>query len=477
MPWPSLTNLLRTISSPPLLRALILSAAFLLFFLLLSPNPLFRPHTGAAPTAVSAHAPTSPSHLLFGIASSARSWPRRKPYLRLWWRPGLLHGTVFLDSPIASDGDDPRLPPTRVSADTSRFPYAFERGLRSAVRVARIVKELVDGVVGNGSSDDADIRWVVLGDDDTVFFPDNLAGTLTKYDWKRWYYVGGRSESVEQNAKHSFSMAFGGGGFAISFPLAKVLASALDSCLVRYAHLYGSDDRVFSCLAELGVGLTHEPGFHQVDVHGDIFGILSAHPLTPLISLHHIDRVEPLFPGMTRMAALEHLSKAVDIDPGRILQQAVCYDSLKLLTISISWGYAVQVFEGNQLLTDLLSVPKTFTSWKRGRDASLGSYMFNTKEPDKDPCKRPNVYYLKSVVLHKNRAQSNYTRDALGNCQKRKSTMKDLKQIIVFSQRLYHQPGEAIRRECCEVLQTSSETVMEIDIRKCKDGELIAMHR
>jgi hypothetical protein len=30
--------------------------------------------------------------------------------------------------------------------------------------------------------------------------------------------------------------------------------------------LYGSDARVFSCLAELGVGLTHEPGFHQVKI-------------------------------------------------------------------------------------------------------------------------------------------------------------------------------------------------------------------
>jgi hypothetical protein len=59
-------------------------------------------------------------------------------------------------------------------------------------------------------------------------------------------------------------MGFGGGGFAISYSLAKVLARVLDSCLVRYAHLYGSDARIFSCLAELGVGLSHEPGFHQV---------------------------------------------------------------------------------------------------------------------------------------------------------------------------------------------------------------------
>lgn len=104
----------------------------------------------------------------------------------------------------------------------------------------------------------------MLGDDDTVFFLENLAGTLAKYDWEQWYYIGSLSESAEQNAKHFFDMAFGGGGFAISYPLAKVLSKVMDSCLMRYGHLFGSDARVFACLAELGVGLTREPGFHQV---------------------------------------------------------------------------------------------------------------------------------------------------------------------------------------------------------------------
>ncbi|KAH9744414.1 hypothetical protein KPL70_003695 [Citrus sinensis] len=61
-------------------------------------------------------------------------------------------------------------------------------------------------------------------------------------------------------------MAFGEAGFAISSPLAKVLAKVFDSCVERYPHLYGSDSRVYSCLAELGVGLTREPGFHQVQI-------------------------------------------------------------------------------------------------------------------------------------------------------------------------------------------------------------------
>ena len=108
------------------------------------------------------------------------------------------------------------------------------------------------------------MRWFVFGDDDTVFFVDNLVTVLSKYDHRKWWYVGSNSEFYDQNVRYSFDMAFGGGGFAISASLGKVLARVLDSCLMRYAHLYGSDSRIFSCLAELGVALTHEPGFHQV---------------------------------------------------------------------------------------------------------------------------------------------------------------------------------------------------------------------
>lgn len=145
-----------------------------------------------------------------------------------------------------------------ISGDTSRFPYSFPRGLRSAIRVARIVKETVE------LFDSDEIRWYVFGDDDTVFMTENIVRMLNKYDYRKWFYIGSNSESYEQNFRHSFDMAFGGGGFAISRSLAKVLARVLDSCLMRYPHVYGSDSRVYSCLVELGVELTNEPGFHQV---------------------------------------------------------------------------------------------------------------------------------------------------------------------------------------------------------------------
>lgn len=103
-----------------------------------------------------------------------------------------------------------------------------------------------------------------MGDDDTVFIPDNLVTVLSKYDHNQFYYIGYPSESHLQNLAFYYNMAFGGGGFAISYALAKALEKTLDDCLHKYPTLYGSDERIHACVTELGVPLTKEPGFHQV---------------------------------------------------------------------------------------------------------------------------------------------------------------------------------------------------------------------
>ncbi|KAB1220083.1 hypothetical protein CJ030_MR3G005570 [Morella rubra] len=58
-------------------------------------------------------------------------------------------------------------------------------------------------------------------------------------------------------------MAFGGAGFALSYPLVEALATKLDDCIERYMHVGLSDFMLHLCLADLGVSLTHEKGFHQ----------------------------------------------------------------------------------------------------------------------------------------------------------------------------------------------------------------------
>lgn len=157
----------------------------------------------------------------------------------------------------------------RVLAGDSVFQRHFQvqlhqsAGKEIALRISRVVSETLRLEWG-------DVRWFVMGDDDTVFFVENLVRVLSKYDHRQMYYLGSSSESHIQNIFFSYSMAYGGGGFAISYPLAKELEKMQDRCIQRYPSLYGSDDRIQACMAELGVPLTKEVGFHQV-IHNQLF--------------------------------------------------------------------------------------------------------------------------------------------------------------------------------------------------------------
>lgn len=201
---------------------------------------------------------TNTSHLLFGIGGSAKTWKDRQHYSELWWKPNITRGYVWLNEKPGKDEPWPETsPPYQVSEDSSRFKYTSIS--RSAVRITRIVSESFRLGLDN-------VRWFVMGDDDTVFFVENLVAVLSKYDHRQMYYIGGSSESVEQDVMHSYGMAFGGGGFAISYPLAAVLVRVLDGCIDRYSNFYGSDQKIQGCLSEVGVSLTKELGFHQVSL-------------------------------------------------------------------------------------------------------------------------------------------------------------------------------------------------------------------
>lgn len=171
-------------------------------------------------------------------------------------------------------------------------------------------------------------------------------------------------------------------------------------------------------------------------MRGDLFGMLSAHPLSPLVSLHHLDAVNPIFPKMSKTQALEHLFNGVNVDPTRILQQTVCYDPVYSLTASVAWGYSVQVFEGNEFLPDLLTPQRTFMPWRRGGNAEFTRFMFNIREYPKDPCKRPFVFFMESVTSGgKNGIWSNYIRHDVADCN-RGYAMKNLELVRVLSQKL-----------------------------------------
>ncbi|KAE8706346.1 Detected protein of confused Function [Hibiscus syriacus] len=292
--------------------------------------------------------PTEIHHVVFGIAASSKLWQRRKEYIKIWYKPDRMRGVVWLDNRVKYSAEDNKtLPPVRFSGDTSKFAYANKQGHRSAIRISRIV-----------------------------------------------------TETLRMEMDGVRCMAYGGGGFAISYPLAKALSKMQDRCIQRYPGLYGSDDRIQACMAELGVPLTKERGFHQYDVYGNLFGLLAAHPITPLVSLHHLDVVEPIYPNMTRTQALKHLLLPAKLDSAGIMQQSICYDRNRTWTISVSWGFAIQVFRGIFSPREMEMPSRTFLNWYKRADYT--AYSFNTRPVARNPCQKPFVFYMSSVRMDAN---------------------------------------------------------------------------
>uniref|UniRef100_A0A161XV07 Uncharacterized protein n=1 Tax=Daucus carota subsp. sativus TaxID=79200 RepID=A0A161XV07_DAUCS len=369
---------------------------------------------------------TKIKHIAFGIAASEFFWENRKEYIKQWWRPGETRGVVWLDKNVSTDRNE-GLPEIRISGDTSQFKYTNTQGDRSALRIARVVSETLR--LGM-----KDIRWFVMGDDDTVFMVENVVRVLSKYDHNELYYIGCISESHVQNIVFSYAMAFGGGGFALSYPLAKELERIHDRCIQRYPGLYGSDDRMQACMAELGVPLTREHGFHQYDVYGNLLGLLGAHPVTPLVSLHHLDVLDPVYPKMTRVQAIHHLFEAAKYDSASIAQQSICYDRNREWSISVSWGYVVQIIRGVLSPRELEMPTRTFLNWYKKADYT--AYAFNTRPFARQPCQKPYVYYMTSMRYDEKRRQivafHSLNKDSYPNCRWQMDSPEEIDDVIVM---------------------------------------------
>ncbi|XP_024009897.1 uncharacterized protein LOC18015143 [Eutrema salsugineum] len=480
-------------SSPCSFTAIILLLIFLSYFLYsfsfisflnpYSPSkipntllvPVIRLGSGQKPT----EEKTELKHIVFGIAASSNLWKRRREYVKTWWRPnGEMKGAVWLDKPVndtVSSHSSALLPEIKISSDTSSFKYRYRNGHRSAIRITRIVSETVRML--NGTESERNVRWVVMGDDDTVFFPENLVRVLRKYDHKQFYYIGAPSESHLQNLhQFSYGMAYGGGGFAISYPLAKVLEKMQDRCIERYSDLYGSDDRIHACMAELGVPLTREVGFHQFDVYGNLLGLLSVHPQAPIVSIHHLDVVEPIFPKTSRVKAIKRLMIPAKLDSASLVQQSICYDTSRQWTMSISWGYTVHITR-TYMPARMMEVPtRTFNDWHKRHDFT--NLAFNTRPVTYTDCQRPRVFFMSHVLNDSSSGStvSVYLRHNEWNpkCDWGIPDPSDINRIFVYKKPDPDRWNKAPRRDCCRLLPTTNKGAMVINVTACAHDEIVA---
>lgn len=144
----------------------------------------------------------------------------------------------------------------------------------------------------------------------------------------------------------------------------------------------------------------------QMDLHGDVSGLLSSHPTAPLLSLHHFGSVAPLFPGMDRRGSVLHIMKAANVDQSRMLQQSICHVRASNWNFSVSWGYSVHIYE------NLMRPIETFGPWVRGRHPL---FMFNTRPVSRNPCQAPHWFFFASIEQENERVVTSYTRMFMRN--------------------------------------------------------------
>ncbi|CAA0805811.1 Protein of unknown function (DUF604 [Striga hermonthica] len=414
---------------------------------------------------------TNLTHIAFGLMGSVPTWPHRRAYLESWWRPNVTRGYVYLDRPP---------PPNLLPWPPTAPPYRVVDNLTDYYRRARpkkpLMPRMVHGILELFREEHDNVRWVVMGDDDSIFFVDNIADVLAEYDHTKYYYLGWHSETVISNHWFSFDQAFGGGGIVMSYPLAEALARDMDGCLVRYANSSSADLITMTCIADIGVNLTPHKGIHQVDLHGDFSGYLSAHPKVPLMTFHHFDAMDPIFPNMNRFQSTRHLMTAADADQSRLLQQTICYHRQLNWSFSVSWGYSAQIYE-TLFPRSYLQLPiETFHPWAKG-NPKPPFYMFNTRPRANDSCLTPHWFFLDSVYknVRGDEIVTSYVRAwhrGLPPCPAAGNHSADsVSKIRVVSPALKRLQTD--RCECCDIMSVDGGTA-EVKFRECKRDEIIA---
>lgn len=290
---------------------------------------------------ISVKKPSSPL-LAFGFCSSRVTVGERISDLTQWW-DSRLSGIVLVDNEVPADL--PTLPTgLRVQAVTKSWQF-----VSAAERCAW--GQLTDIHTAFPEAD-----WYILGDDDTLFVPEALETVLSQYDASKPWFMGSISESPKQNHDYGLALlstgaqlgsyAFGGGGIIISKALMHIIIPDYQKCLHDHAGMFGGDQRIAACVKVLAPGteLTILKGMHQIDtIHHetDLQAMLEAHPVQPLLSLHHMADV-PL-PGL---GDLHGLRNQIRKNPYGALQQSVC-QSEQHGTFSVSAGLSVRWWDAS----------------------------------------------------------------------------------------------------------------------------------
>lgn len=176
----------------------------------------------------------------------------------------------------------------------------------------------------------------------------------------------------------------------------------------------------------------------QWDIRGNAHGLLAAHPLSPFITIHHVEAVDPLYPGLSSLGSLKLFTKAMKAYSMGFLQRSICYDRGEKLTFAVSLGYVVQVFPTIVPPRELERSEQTYVAWNR--NSHRMEFDFDTRDPYRSVCKKPIMFFLNNIGKNENTTLGSYRRAKGKDDLKRKVfcfplsyPLPDVTEILVVS--------------------------------------------
>jgi hypothetical protein len=208
----------------------------------------------------------------------------------------------------------------------------------------------------------AKAQWFAIGDDDTIWFMNNLLKTLQQYNSADTIYLGDMSDRTISITRHGRYYAYGGGGVILSRPLASLFARHTHECK-RFTHMYGGDEMIGKCITEVvKVNLTRNRNFHQMDHSGDMTGYMES-GIDGIVTLHHIFSFwHPFTDKHTsdHNETMHLLELTYKIFGESFLKRYVRVNYRTNQTLLLTNGYSFSLF--NRILTpaELIQVEKTW---------------------------------------------------------------------------------------------------------------------
>ncbi|CAF3825852.1 unnamed protein product [Rotaria sp. Silwood1] len=207
------------------------------------------------------------------------------------------------------------------------------------------------------------VAWFAFGDDDTVWFLNNLLQTLKYYNASDPIYLGNISDNLDALQRHGTYFAFGGGGILLSRTLALQAAQQSKDCQRLVHNTFGGDMMIGKCINEiLKINLTKNKNFHQMDHIGDMDGFLES-GIEGLVSLHHMFSYwEPFSEehATNTVGAMNLFKLAYQKLGHHFLKRYVRLDRQANRTFLLTMGYSFSLFDRILTHEELMKVEKTW---------------------------------------------------------------------------------------------------------------------